>query len=927
MDVPRSKLLDDEYSPLRCWIRSARSRNLSWEEIQRQMNDTDFFKNNASVNFWPDDSQDVWPDLVNEMENQDKARQKTRDDVRKGIICSRNEVNGLDIPSGEDSCWQQYRKRLHDKGIDDRSIQRMEEECLSILQRISLETEPDAPVKGLVVGNVQSGKTSNMAGVMAMAADYGWNLFIVLSGVVNNLNNQTRERLSHDLKGDFEQSLFWEFIDVKETKPSQCSFSEQSNHRYVIVTIKQKDRLIRILNWLNKDSKTKCQMKVLLIDDEADLASANSVDLKEEERRTINNLVVNTVNCRTRAGDKADRYGSMNYISYTATPYANFLSDSSIEGLYPSNFVVLLTPSNQYIGPREIFGYKEYYPGMNIIRYGAKDGIPEDDIRPVHRDCKNKLPDGLKKAISWFICCVAALRYRGRKNPKTMLIHTSYKTQEHTNVARAVSQYLKCSKNEIKNLCRGVYQDEIKYDLEQFQWDVQDYGNIGGIEPYPLFGEIAPLIDEILEHGTSQLYQIDDCIQYTKGINLCIDNSTDTVIDDCDKDYHPRLIYPEKDDPEYDEGLAFIVIGGNTISRGLTLDGLCSTYFARTSQQGDTLMQMSRWFGYRKGYELYPRVWMSQKSYDDFCNLVEIEEDLRDFIRRNYSRYSPKDYPPMIRKFPPTGRIKRMTSKDKAATDVVDFRGTLTEVTVFDRENDVIAHNEEVTYEFLEDLDRYQKSTAGYGRSAKVWRNVSEDIVGSYLHKIDICKHARNSSELDQLAKWTDEKIVYGWNVVLAGVSTEEDNGLWGPEGSKVIRVQRSRKELKYDDGLIHIASLSDPRDRYTDIDADKISELPEDQTNSFNEYKKSSATSWGDIRNLESLGVCDVPLLMIYPIRGDSSYNGKASGRAPLGCNFDQTIIGIAIIVPGRFDKRGSSALYQTIRREVSDGSGDFID
>lgn len=627
--------------------------------------------------------------------------------------------------------------------------------------------------------------------------------------------------------------------------------------------------------------------------------------------------MVEMVNCRDHLDNPAERYCSMNYISYTATPYANFLSDSTEEGLYPSNFVALLKPSSTYIGPREIFGSElnPVYGGMDIIR---TDGNPEKEILPVHDNPTAPLPDGLKKAISWFICCVASLRYRRKNKPKTMLIHTSNQTGPHENVARAVKHYLNEEKTSIKDLCREVFVEETKYSRDQFLWNLPDYGNKDAIEPYPQFSEISHMIDEILEYGTSQTYQIDDGdIQYSRGINLCIDNSKDTVIEDdnSDRAYHPRLIYPDPDSKEYDEGLAFIVIGGNTVSRGLTLEGLCSTYFARVAKQGDTLMQMSRWFGYRIGYELYPRIWMSKESYQEFQELAYIDEELRDFINRNYSHFTPEDYPPIIKKFPPSSRIKKITGKDSAAVDAdYNFTGTLNEVSVFDRSDDIISENQDTTLAFLEGLGQSEK---GFKRNARVWRNVSESDVDDYLHKMKICHRARNYDTLDQLIKWSDRTISNDWNVMLAGIDSDFDNGEWGPHGSRVTRVSRSAKKLKTEDNSIHIGSLSEPKDRYADI---IFNESAEEKT-FLAEHEDNPSENWGDIRNFEDFGVSDTPLLIIYPIRGDSMPSRKETLRAPIDCRFDQTIIGLAIIIPGSFNNNNLTN-YVTIERGSHHGS-----
>ena len=192
------------------------------------------------------------------------------------------------------------------------------------------------------MGNVQSGKTANMAGLMAMVADNGFNYFIVLSGVIENLRKQTANRLYNDLKYSKVKTLIqWNRIDNPTTRSNDAKFSisnfnlrNDSKEKYFTVCLKQR-KINKSFNWLKSDTNKAKQLKILVIDDEADQASINTKDI-EEDTSTINKLIKDIVN------DK--EFLAMNYISYTRTPYANVLNETADSSLYPKDFITLLEP-------------------------------------------------------------------------------------------------------------------------------------------------------------------------------------------------------------------------------------------------------------------------------------------------------------------------------------------------------------------------------------------------------------------------------------------------------------------------------------------------------------------------------------------------------------------------------------------------------
>jgi hypothetical protein len=883
---------DKAYNGLREWIKRARNKEYSWETIISKADgsedDVRFFRNNIESNFWPDNSMSVWSKVVGEVRHVEDTLKRAIERTNRSTLLGPNQKNMLEVPEEEDSCWALYSLKLREKGFT--NIETIQSECLNILQSISSDTREDSPVKGLVVGNVQSGKTANMAGLIAMAADHGWNFFIILSGTIDSLRIQTRNRLYGDLKNDELGKFAWQTIDHLNLKnpdhhPTKINLKNDNVTRYLTVCLKNPKRLRDMLRWINYDPKKKSQMKILLIDDEADQASINTAQ-PDEQRRTINRLIVNLVEGKDAKGNATGRYGAMNYIAYTATPYANFLSEGLPESLYPKDFITLLTPPNLYFGPSEIYGSDDM-PGMNVINtYENVDRA----IESLHGGTSDQLPDSLKDAVCWFLCCVAILRKQKYSGPCSMLIHTSLYTDHHDNVARAVFSYLTTERSVINKRCETVYPKQTSMlPLDRF---FEEYPNFAvpksKIHNYPPFSEISKGIDELISAEPRHIRMEEEERVYHNGIHLCIDNSKKMIIDD-EENSLPRLLYPDENSKNCPSVPAFIVVGGNTLSRGLTVEGLVSTYFARIVAQGDTLMQMGRWFGYRKNYELLPRLWMSDSSSESFREMVKIDNSLREFIRENYNLMTPADFPPKVRKFPGTSYLKRITSPSKMRAAVetdYDFDGTLIETTSFDKSPEIIKANKACTENFIKSLNKPERSEVA---EAWVWRGVSgEDIFGDFFSPFKFSERSKNFIMLDSMKKWISTKSdFYNWNVILAGIG-DSKRGQWEiGNGVSINKVERGI-EKDYGDAVFIGNTLASPIDRVADIYKSNYKSKED-----FDTVLKDRS-KWRELR--AECGLRDVPTLLIYCISKDSEPSSINKSKLDV----EEDLIGLTVIMPG---------------------------
>ena len=922
---------DRIYDHPREWIKRSFQRGKSYLDIVGKTDD--WLNLRVDEDGWPDNPGSYWQGLVDEVWKWRMNKIEVVERTKRSTLVDKSEVNDLDVPVGDDSCWQLYRESIrHYDNIDT-----IETECLNVLNNLSSDTSERDPVKGLVIGYVQSGKTANMAGLISMAADSGWNVFIVLSGTIDSLRKQNQNRLYRDLSHGGCR-FHWTTLehvnpDNPDQHPSKYDFRNTSPDRFLAVCLKNKTRLRNLLRWLNADQAKKKQMRILLIDDEADQASINTAR-PGAKRKVINDLIIRMVKGLDEEGNPAGPYAAMNYVSYTATPYANFLSEGSPESLYPRSFVTLLTPSDNYIGPVEIFGAPNRdedglgvigYPGDTDSEYGIID-VSEDTDYVMGSFCDgeiSEMPKSLRDAVCWFLCSAAVMRSGGYRKPVSMLIHTSQVTGDHKLVAKSVGDYLQSDISVILADCRQVYDRKTSQLPKEFFLErCRHYGrNPSQIEDYPDFDSIADTVAEYLKNELQHIgLDKQKKRKYGNGIHLCIDNCKNDILDEIvdpsdDEGLIPRLVYPdEKELEDLEPAPAFIVIGGNTLSRGLTIEGLVSTYFARKVSQGDTLMQMGRWFGYRIGYELLPRMWMSANSYKSFEKLVEVDESLREFIRENYDTYTPEEFPALVKNFPKTGYLTKMTAPSKSRGAVYtgyNFEGTIIESSSLNVETDALENNLSVASEFIGSLGSPRTSDVA---TALVWEGVDREAVfDGLLSRFAFSDKSKNFNEIEEMRKWVSSKCSHDWNVILAGVS-DPALGSWDVcDGIRINKVGRSAVRVECDPETdlpksANIKSLSSPIDRFAELRPDA---LDPDQKECYESNRSRPDTRWRDIRN--GCGLEGIPALIIYCISKDSP---ASDGR--IAIKTERDVVALAVIMPGRKGRKASADYLQIPASEV---------
>ncbi|MBG9982130.1 Z1 domain-containing protein [Aerococcaceae bacterium DSM 111020] len=836
---------------------------------------------------WSVDSElltgEIWHELIDYLE--DLTAEKKVSKIDDGAL------NDAKIPQDSSSSWMTYKRKLENDGWTDSSINAIQTSAFEILKHFAMDHD-NSPEKGLAIGNVQSGKTANMIGLMTLAADNGFNFFIVLSGMIDSLRIQTANRMASDLNSKSHKNSWYSIenpslgSNLPEHNMSRFDLSENSRHKYYSVLLKNKSRLQNFLDWIKKSDQAKArQLKIVIIDDEADQASINTKEI-EKEMSAINHLITELV--------YLDHVKAVNYVAYTATPYANILNDSGERSLYPKNFIFMLPENSDYIGPEQIFQLQEPEAQPNIdivmpIRESDRERILEIQEGETHLS----IPRSLKDSINWFLICVAAMRSQNFRKPISMLVHTSFKKDEHEYIAQVIKNYLL--------ELNALFEDYIErfehqyndfknfFSRNHFVEGMPNYSATENVPNYPSWGQVRSHLSTIMrledEEYLSHI-QIADTgeLKYHSGIHLSIDNSTKRTGDE-----QVRLVYPDKNKmPKL--APAFIVVGGNTLSRGLTIEGLVSTYFLRTTKQADTLMQMGRWFGYRKRYEIYPRIWLDQLAYERFEFITQLNYELRQEVEDHAAKgFSPNEYAIAV-KNSPNRSFLAITSQNKMQSAIpasYDFSGYVAQTIYFERDVKKLQHNYDLTKNFLNALPNLDQDSLN---SHMIWRDIDHVAVREYLENYIVYEKDIKMSNLSSVLDWIEDNYknsdqpFTNWNVVLSSLSgvesTKDNDSDWNIQGYHPQAIVRSLKPERSTDNVANIGVLRSVADQVIDTGL----KLESNDLSSVYATRKEA--------NLDR-----TPLLVIYRI-DKVSQPKQGTKRKPLGFPVDP--IGIYIQMPG---------------------------
>jgi hypothetical protein len=556
--------------------------------------------------------------------------------------------------------------------------------------------------RGMVVGHVQSGKTSNYVGLINKATDAGYKVVIVIAGTISSLRRQTQERIDSGYIGrsssDYLTKKQYNLVGVGKykvkteiypltssyyLKGDEGDFDQKArtpigSNPVVFVIKKNKGILEKLIDWLAKDSNIRdvngtpklFDVPVLVIDDEADAASVNA-SKSIEDIKTINKLIRTLLSL----------FNQNTFIGYTATPYANlFISQEHNDelttivknkeykigkDLFPKDFIINIKAPTNYIGAAKIFGFEnpdgEEREPLDIFR--AIDDYDPPFFKSINKNNKEDLPEylpkSLEKAIKSFILTCAIRRLRGHENKhNSMLVHVALLVKWIDRVASLVNEKTKEYTNAIRSEDENILKELKELYLTDFVLTTDnilenlDYKDIR-IKQHSwedVKGELKKAVSKIdvrSVHGTRSTTNLE---------------------------YHN---IEEIDYNKYENGLSVIAVGGSRLSRGITLEGLSVSYYLRTTKMYDSLMQMGRWFGYRPGYVDLCRLYTTEQIFEWFNHITMATEEMRnDFDEMTASHQRPKDFRLKVRNHHGLMTITSLAKLHFSKNIEISFSGT-----------------------------------------------------------------------------------------------------------------------------------------------------------------------------------------------------------------------------------------------------------
>ena len=538
------------------------------------------------------------------------------------------------VPSDEYYSDRYYEHLRTEGQLPNKVISVMKSTNRETLERLG-NPNIDTPFKrqGLVVGNVQSGKTANYLSLINLAADYGYKLIILITGIHNNLRSQTQKRVNEGFIGyDSEKQEYVgvgksndpdtvALIKAKQphcfttvtddfsgkTRASTAVRPENAKNPVIMVVKKNYHTLDNIIEWLrnNDDGQRFINTPALIIDDEADNASINT-SKKPNETTRINGQIREMFNL----------FSQGSYIGYTATPFANIFIDPDdydqalADDLFPKDFIFTLEAPSNYMGAKEFFLNDQGEPNYDSPYIEFIDD--NEGTIPLKKPKEfeiTELPKSLIDAMYEYLVSIVIKDVRSIGNRHTsMLINVSHKTQEQKDVFGLVSQ-------EYEEIRRAVKYLGAKDQDER----IQNH-------------HLAALYRKYLVHSEEC-----DVNEFFEKLQNVIETIKVKIINSASDD---KLDYDN-----YADGLNVIAIGGYSLSRGFTLEGLTISYLIRNTAMADTLLQMGRWFGYRDRYRDLCKLYIPDASFEWYAFIAQSIEELRkEFIIMEQNNLTPSEY-------------------------------------------------------------------------------------------------------------------------------------------------------------------------------------------------------------------------------------------------------------------------------------------
>lgn len=712
----------------------------------------------------------------------------------------------------KDITWNYYNRYeqylMQDKGWKPTAIAKIKVSSDIILDHIANPKSKDYfDKRGLVIGDIQSGKTANYTAVINKAIDAGYKIVIVLAGMTKDLRNQTQNRLDTEVLG-YEtrpsgrgrtigvgkiKQLSIEGLtysdDEKEYGDMKRYFSahtlDSSLNPIVAIVKKNKRVLEHLLKFLTSSQRNcytndKLDIPVLIIDDEVDQASVDTKDSDEIEGASAINKMIRSIL------DKLNRYA---YVGYTATPFANVFVNPDRQDIYPKDFILTIPANDGYCGVKEYFGV-DIIDDEDLTSDKITDlvvNIPDikslfDDADKITAETSStQLNDSIKEAIRSFVLASSIKKSRGFDKYNSMLIHVARYKNPATTLRPLVASYV------------GDLYHDIKY---RYNVAIEEFKHLweNSFEPVSKRRLGEKYKDSWAEIEKYILPTLESAMNNIKVIN----GDSGDILD-----------YSSSNSGDY------IIIGGDKLSRGLTLEGLVVSYYYRNSKTYDSLLQMGRWFGYRKGWIDVCRVYSTVRFINDFITVGKVMQKFKADVEDMYNlRLNPREVGQRIMYSPnliPTARAKMKNIKKYR----VSFSGQIQQVITFGKKH--VLENYETAKRFVQKLSNGEVRE----NNKVVFKNVSPDLVLEYLenYKEYSNEYGYGFISVKNWINYIKNLVAKGelinWTVVLHSVLKTSDTDevrignytIYKPK--RALRDVGDSRQFEY----YTIKSLADPKD------------------------------------------------------------------------------------------------------------------
>ncbi|HEY6141238.1 MAG TPA: Z1 domain-containing protein [Thermoanaerobaculia bacterium] len=675
-----------------------------------------------------------------------------------------------------DESPQQYfggfsRFLVDSRGWPKSTVDTLADTSLKLIRRLP---KPDAAPafqgRGLVVGHIQSGKTANMAALIARAADEGYKLFIVLGGLWRDLRAQTQRRLDQEIAGASDIAADGPYVQHDYTLPRWARLTNSglegdfvpgtamdlSAVTPKLAVIKKNRRIDTFRQWLERSPVPLSQLPAIVIDDEADQGSINTnYGRTDDDGEPIDPSATNR-----RIRQLLATLPKVVYIGFTATPFANILIDADIPAdLYPRDFIATLPEPPGYFGPRKLFGL-----GLepSDLSPSPTEDPPLDVIRPLNDDDLDELdrvieqggdcPRALQEALLAFILSSCARLARGQdRSHFSMLVHPSQRTHLHRVFAETIREELRLLTaaairphkfSDVISRARKLWDDDFRKTTRE------------------------------ANDPSLQNQEFDTIWKFAKSVVEAIEVKVLNVDSPDELDY--------TDPPK-----RYVVVGGNRLSRGLTLEGLSISFFTRPANQYDTLLQMGRWFGYRPQYHDLTRIYVQPALADRFAELARVEDELRNDLKKYAEEPdppSPVELKPIIRRHP-TMAVTAPMKMGAARKLAISFQNTIQQTVSFPVENKTtLRKNMEAARALFSHLGRPPKSISEDGMH--IWLDVPADAILAFLRSYEFSRDARDVNR-ELLTGYIESQNGRGelvsWDVILPRGNPNLDPYTWAP--------------------------------------------------------------------------------------------------------------------------------------------------